>query len=124
MEELGPRARVGREGEDHAAAYLRAKGYAIRCRNCRQGRDEIDIVAFDPADGVLVFCEVKARRSPAAAFPPSLALTPAKKACMLRAARRYVAAAGWAGGYRIDAILVTQNRIAEHFMQLEAVFCD
>ena len=36
---------IGRWGEDIAADYLVAGGYAIVGRNLRFGRDEIDIVA-------------------------------------------------------------------------------
>lgn len=51
----------GQISEDHAAAYLMARGYTIRDRNWRLGHKEIDIVA--QKDGVVAFIEVKARRS-------------------------------------------------------------
>ena len=52
---------LGLYGEDLAVAHLLAKGYAIRHRNWRCGRWEVDIVA---ADGrTLVFVEVKTRRN-------------------------------------------------------------
>ena len=47
--------------EDRAAAYLMARGYVIRNRNWRLGHKEIDIIA--QKDGVLVFFEVKSRKS-------------------------------------------------------------
>jgi len=37
------------------------KGYSIIERNFRSSYGEIDIVAFDPRDGTLVFVEVKLR---------------------------------------------------------------
>ena len=42
-------------GEDIAATYLASIGYGIRSRNIRLGKDEIDILAHDPVDDVLVF---------------------------------------------------------------------
>jgi putative endonuclease len=48
-------------GEDPAASFLQRIGYEIVTRNYRFERGEIDIVALDA--GVLVFAEVKTRRS-------------------------------------------------------------
>jgi len=52
---------VGRIGEDAAVSYLKDKGYVIIDRNYRRRFGEIDIVAEDK--GVLVFIEVKTRKS-------------------------------------------------------------
>ena len=51
----------GQISEDRAAAYLMARGYTIRNRNWRVGHKEIDIIA--QKDGVIVFIEVKTRKS-------------------------------------------------------------
>ena len=51
----------GQISEDRAATYLMARGYTIRDRNWRVGHKEIDIIA--QKDGVIVFIEVKARKS-------------------------------------------------------------
>ena len=51
----------GQISEDRAAAYLMARGYVIRHRNWRLGHKEIDIIA--QKNGVVVFIEVKARKS-------------------------------------------------------------
>ena len=51
----------GQISEDRAAAYLMARGYTIRDRNWRIGHKEIDIIA--QKEGVIVFVEVKARKS-------------------------------------------------------------
>lgn len=52
---------LGRAGEDRAAAYLEKRGWRVLERNwrCRQG--ELDIVALDGDE--LVVVEVKTRRS-------------------------------------------------------------
>lgn len=52
---------VGRRGEQLAWEYLAGAGYAVRERNWRCARGEIDILA--EKDGQLVIVEVKTRRS-------------------------------------------------------------
>jgi len=51
----------GQAGESAAENYLRRKGYRIMARNLRSSVGELDIVAEDGQ--VLVFVEVKARRT-------------------------------------------------------------
>ncbi len=70
----------GREGEDRAAAYLAARGYRVVARNVRVPGGEIDLVCLD--GGVLVFVEVKARRS--GRYGSALAAVDAKKRAALR----------------------------------------
>jgi putative endonuclease len=55
------RHRLGRAGEDAAAAHLERLGYGIVARNHHTRFGEIDLIACDGA--TLVFCEVKARRT-------------------------------------------------------------
>lgn len=78
-----PVADLGRFGEDLAAARLEAGGLTILARNwrvaSRELRGELDVVAFDPAGGVLVICEVKTRRSDRFGGP-LVAVTPRKQA--------------------------------------------
>ena len=54
------RHRLGRAGEDIAAAHLVRLGYEVIARNHRTRFGELDVVAFDGE--TLVFCEVKTRR--------------------------------------------------------------
>ena len=61
MSTLDPRSIFGQEGESAAEQYLRRKGYRIVARNLRSSMGELDLVAED--DQVLVFVEVKARRT-------------------------------------------------------------
>lgn len=53
---------VGDRGEDLACAHLEGLGWRVLERNWRCGDGELDVVALD-AEGRLVFCEVKTRRS-------------------------------------------------------------
>jgi putative endonuclease len=58
-----PRKLFGQAGESAAEEYLRRKGYRILARNLRSSLGELDLVAEDGQ--VLVFVEVKARRTDA-----------------------------------------------------------
>jgi len=60
---LDPRKLFGQAGESAAEEYLRHKGYRIVARNLRSPVGELDLVAEDGR--VLVFVEVKARRTDA-----------------------------------------------------------
>lgn len=51
----------GRQSESEAVRFLERRGYRIVGQNIRIGRGEIDLIAYDR--DVLVFVEVKARRS-------------------------------------------------------------
>jgi putative endonuclease len=55
-----PRHRLGRLGEDLAAAHLERLGYTVLARNHRTRHGELDVVAVD--GDALVFVEVKTRR--------------------------------------------------------------
>ena len=66
---------LGKIGEDIATVYLQDMGYEILVRNWRFERVELDIVARK--DSILVFCEVKTRRSVSHGVP-SDAITPIK----------------------------------------------
>lgn len=52
--------KLGKAGEEEAARYLQGKGYAIRHRNWRSGKKELDIVA--EYGNELVVVEVKTRK--------------------------------------------------------------
>jgi putative endonuclease len=56
-----PRRALGTRGEDAAAAWYEAAGYKLLDRNWRCREGELDLVV--QRDRVLVFCEVKTRRS-------------------------------------------------------------
>ncbi len=114
-----PHLLVGLEGEELAAAYLISIGYDVRQRNIRQGRDEIDILAHDPEDDVLVFVEVKTRtKKIQEGFQPEMTAAADKRRKLRRAVRRWVAEQEYDGGYRIDLICVREGRITNHFKEL------
>ncbi len=62
-----PRRALGATGEDLAAAWYEERGYKVLDRNWRCTQGEIDLVLGTSA--VVVFCEVKTRRSAAFGAP-------------------------------------------------------
>jgi putative endonuclease len=86
---LADKKLLGRWGEKRCERFLKRKGLKTLTRNfsCKTG--EIDLIMVD-ADGAVVFVEVKTRANES--FGPSeSAVTSAKKARMLRAARYFLA---------------------------------
>ncbi|MBD5186138.1 MAG: YraN family protein [Bacteroides sp.] len=79
---------TGKWGEQVAADYLAANGYAITDRNVRMGRNEIDIIAMK-GDSIM-FVEVKTRST--ALKDPLDAITPDKMRRLCRAADAYIKA--------------------------------
>lgn len=86
-------AETGRLGEQIAANFLSARGYRTLDANYRFGREEVDLVCFQPtpADdgGEIVFVEVKTRRG-AGFGPPEAAVDAAKQAAIKRVAEAYL----------------------------------
>lgn len=84
--------RLGREGEDVAAAYLSACGYRVLDRNWRwrgpDVRGELDIIAL--ASDVLVTVEVKTRRTGTGGRPFD-AVTDAKRTRLWKLTNRWLA---------------------------------
>ena len=80
-------AQLGRIAEDHAARYLRSKGYRVVERNYRTRRGEIDIIAEHRK--TLVFVEVKSRTS-TDDFDPRDSVTPGKQHHIMLAAAAYL----------------------------------
>ena len=54
---------LGKWGEDLAADYLQRKGYTIIERDWKSGKRDLDIIALDEDENVVVFVEVKTRRN-------------------------------------------------------------
>lgn len=85
---LDARQLFGQQGESDAEGYLRRKGYRILERNARSSSGELDLIAQDGK--VLVFVEVKARRTDA--FGGAVyAVDERKQARLVRLAARYLA---------------------------------
>jgi putative endonuclease len=103
---------LGRRGEDEAAAYLASLGYRIIDRNWRCPQGEIDIVALDGSE--LVIVEVKTRSSRGFGDPLE-GVTEAKltRLCVLAGAWRRAHRGVRARTTRIDLIGVLMPRYEE-----------
>ena len=100
---------VGNRGEDIAARWYESRGYQVLDRNWRCRDGELDVVA---ARGqVLVFCEVKTRRSTAFGAPAE-AVTVTKQRRIRRLAMRWLDAhpAASARTLRFDVASVLAER--------------
>src|SRR6476469_2427917 len=99
------RAVAGRTAEALAAATLEAAGLRIVARNWRRPEGELDIVADD--SGTCVFVEVRSRTGEDRGHALE-AITPRKRARVVRAARLYLDAETPAAvGFRFDVVAVT-----------------
>jgi putative endonuclease len=113
-------AALGSGGERAAADFLRARGYHILERNFRGRGCEIDLIALD--GGVLVFVEVKARRTLARGAPIE-AVTPAKQARVRTAAQQYLTFSGRVfDRIRFDVICVMKTAKTTDITHLKAAF--
>lgn len=98
---------LGRRGEDLAARRLVAKGYQIVARNWRCETGELDLVARDGEE--LVVVEVRTRRGQALGTPEE-SVTPAKQVRLIALAEAYVQAHDWQGSWRLDVVAVEMDQ--------------
>lgn len=110
----------GRQGEELAVNHLKRLGYRIICRNYRCSLGEIDIIARHR--GVLVFVEVKSRRSEAFGSP-KLAITPAKQHKLSQVAWHYLQEYDLTEtSARFDVVTVSDIKGPPHFEVIENAF--
>ncbi len=107
------RRAIGALAEGAAADYLEQKGYVIRERNFRCRLGEIDLIA--EKDGLLVFVEVKYRRTAICGLPYD-AVDERKQRRICHAALAYYGRHGYAAGRmcRFDVIAVYADGRIEH----------
>jgi putative endonuclease len=105
---------IGIGGEDLAAKYLLAKGYAILERNWRHGHKEIDIIA--KWRDCLVVVEVKTRTGTSFGDPVD-SVTLKKQALLIRAAEAYLFEHDLDMDVRFDIIVIEKKKagsVLEH----------
>ena len=112
--------RQGREGEHLAIGHLKRLGYRIVYRNYRCHLGEIDIIARHR--GVLVFVEVKSRRSMSFGSP-KLAIHPAKQHKLSQVAWHYLQRHDLTEiSARFDVVTVSDIGGSPHFEVIENAF--
>ena len=107
---------LGKKGEEIAAQYLVEKGYQILERNWRNIHKEIDIIAKDKEE--LVIVEVKTRQSDEHG-EPDLAVTRPKQIRLIYAANAYIFRHNIDINTRFDIISIVfkdGNPVIEHIV--------
>jgi putative endonuclease len=94
---------VWRAGEGAAWEAYRRRGYRLVARNWRCAMGELDLVV--ERDGVVVFCEVKARAS-SQLGEPFEAVDPGKRRKVRAVAEAFLGARGSPARYRFDVASV------------------
>lgn len=98
----------GAWGEDVAVEYLRRGGFEIIERNTRpverDGRLELDIVAWDRRSDTMVFVEVKQHAKPSPYARRLRSIDRRKKRNLLRACNAWRRVNKWHGAFRFDVI--------------------
>jgi putative endonuclease len=94
---------LGKLGEDLAVQYLTDKGYEILERNWHNIHKEIDIIAKDGDD--LVIVEVKARQTDEYG-EPDIAVTKRKQRMLIAAANAYITRKGLDVETRFDIVSI------------------
>lgn len=110
---------LGEKGEELASAHLLKNGYTILERNWRFGKEEIDIIALQGEE--LVIVEVKTRNSDFFGEPHQF-VSKAKQSHLIRAAHAYVEKKDLDVEVRFDVIGVVINKQEERLLHLENAF--
>lgn len=113
---------TGRLGEALASAYLQTQNFRIMESNVRFGRYEIDIVAYDPRENMIVFVEVKTRSKFDNRYPIRTAVDSRKRRAMQAAIARWVLKHTYEGPARIDVICVAEGKVQNHIVNIGAEF--
>ena len=107
----------GSWGERIAAEFLEKKGHTVLEKNYRYRRNEIDLIT--EVNGILVFTEVKLRKSTLFGTP-EMFVDAAQTSRITEAADHYLYEVNWEGNIRFDIIAITeQPQLAvEHFQDV------
>ncbi|MDO4461051.1 MAG: YraN family protein [Bacteroidia bacterium] len=112
---------LGQLGEQFAIQYLQRKGYTIIEVDWRFEHKDIDIVAFDNDDNVLVFVEVKTRTSDAFGEPHE-AVSRAKMQNLIRCANIFIRQKHYNGNARFDVISLVGHSMPFRLTHIKDAF--
>lgn len=106
--------KTGSRGEALAADFLLEKGFELVAKNYRYKHAEIDLIV--KRDNLLVFVEVKTRKSSSFGEPESF-VDEKKAAKIFEGADHYIFENNWNGNIRFDIISVKLEAVPviEHF---------
>jgi putative endonuclease len=110
---------LGEQGEELANAHLLRNGYTILERNWRFGKEEIDIIAIQGDE--LVIVEVKTRNSDFFGEPHQF-VSKSKQSHLIRAAHAFVEKKDLDVEVRFDVIGVIINTKEQRLLHLEDAF--
>ncbi len=110
---------LGKRGEQLARKYLEGKGYRILDTNWRHGHDEVDIIAMDGDE--LVIVEVKTRSSDRYGEPEE-DVGPAKERFLIRATEAYLDEKDLDVESRFDIIAIILNKEEVKINHIEDAF--
>jgi putative endonuclease len=110
---------LGIKGEQIAVDFLIQKGYHILNRNYRFKQLEIDIIAQDQEE--LVVVEVKTRQSDFLTDPQKL-FSKSKQKGLIQAANAYIHQHEFDGECRFDVIIVIHNQKGIDLRHIEDAF--
>ncbi len=111
---------LGKIGEQLAVDFLLRNGYAILERNFIYNKAEIDIIAQNDEE-TLVVVEVKTRNSAFFGDPQSF-VTPGKIKLLVKAANEYVVVNSLDKEIRFDIIAVLKNKTEERLEHFKNAF--
>ncbi len=94
---------TGKKGENIAAQYLKSKGYSILETNGRSRHKEIDIIAMDNEE--LVIIEVKTRSTDYFGYPEE-AVNNKKQNLLIEAAQAYINETDTDAAVRYDIVSI------------------
>lgn len=116
---MGRHNEFGKEGEQIAVDFLLKKGYAIKHRNYRYLKAEIDIIA--QIDNTLAIIEVRSRSTD---FVENIAETITKKkiGLLVLGADHYVTERDLDVEVRFDVITILKNKKVFEIEHLESAF--
>ena len=105
-EERRTAVEFGKTGEQLAARYLVDQGYTILEHNYRKGHLEIDLIALDKEE--LVIVEVKTRAYDTL-LQPEDAVVHRKRLALIRLANEYVKTHNRTENVRLDVVAIVKN---------------
>jgi putative endonuclease len=94
---------LGRKGEMEALVYLKQKGFEIKEVNYKIGKLEIDIIAIDKNELVIVEVKTRGRND---IINPEEAVTQKKQQHLIKAAHQYITSHNTQLNTRFDIVTV------------------